>query len=59
LYQVLVVVLCLGVYYFGRVPACGEIFIRLRLAPYGDPVLVSERAGEGGRGGVSVLDATL
>ena len=51
LYCVLIVVLCVGVYYLCRVPSCGEVFVRLGLAPYGDSVSSSEFAREGGRGG--------
>ena len=51
LYRVLVVVLCLGIYDLGRVPARGEVLVRHGRAPYSDPVFASERAGEGGRGG--------
>ena len=51
LYQVLVVVLCLGIYDFCRVPARGEVLVRHGRAPYSDPVFAPERAGEGGRGG--------
>ena len=51
LYQVLVVVLCLGVDYLGCVPSRGEVLVGHGRAPDSDPVFAPERAGEVGCGG--------